>query len=193
MAISLVGLGIHCHVAGHVPRGTSGRNTRKQVAETLNTTGLYSITRNQLYWGNYFIMLAAMMFPRTVWLPVVATLAFVVYYGLSVAAEEAFLRTKFGSEYEEYLRRVPVFLPRFSLWRPPSLPFSWRTVLKREHSTFFLVVSLYTLLDVGQNFFVKRHFQVDPVWSVLFAVSFVAYVVLRTLKKKTKLLDVPGR
>ena len=35
--ISFTGFVIRCLVAGYVPRGTSGRNTQTQVAESLNT------------------------------------------------------------------------------------------------------------------------------------------------------------
>ena len=40
IGLAFLGLAIRAHVVGHVPAGTSGRNTAKQVADTLNTTGL---------------------------------------------------------------------------------------------------------------------------------------------------------
>ena len=40
---------------GTTPAGTSGRNTKEQVAEVLNSTGIYSIVRHPLYVGNYFM------------------------------------------------------------------------------------------------------------------------------------------
>ena len=43
---SFLGLFVRVLVAGYAPKGTSGRNTRWQAAETLNTTGMYSIVRN---------------------------------------------------------------------------------------------------------------------------------------------------
>ena len=52
------------HVAGHVPAGTSGRNTRGQIALELNTTGLYSIVRHPLYVGNFLMWLGLAMFPH---------------------------------------------------------------------------------------------------------------------------------
>ena len=53
--IAFLGLGIRAMVVGQTPAGTSGRNTHGQVAEVLNTTGLYSVTRNPLYLGNAII------------------------------------------------------------------------------------------------------------------------------------------
>lgn len=55
LLVSFFGLGIRIITIGHTPKGTSGRNTKKQVADTLNTTGMYSVVRNPLYLGNFFM------------------------------------------------------------------------------------------------------------------------------------------
>ena len=52
LLVSFSGLLFRSHVIGHCPAGTSGRNTHGQVAETLNTTGLYSIVRHPLHFRN---------------------------------------------------------------------------------------------------------------------------------------------
>ena len=62
LLISFFGLGIRVLTVGHTPKGTSGRNTKEQVADTLNTTGMYSIVRNPLYFGNFFMGLGAALF-----------------------------------------------------------------------------------------------------------------------------------
>lgn len=53
--VSMLGLIIRCITIGHTPEGTSGRNTKRQIANELNTTGMYSILRHPLYVGNFFI------------------------------------------------------------------------------------------------------------------------------------------
>ena len=55
--ISMLGFLIRFYTIGTTPRGTSGRNTRKQVALELNTTGVYSLLRHPLYLGNFLIWL----------------------------------------------------------------------------------------------------------------------------------------
>jgi protein-S-isoprenylcysteine O-methyltransferase Ste14 len=50
LLISLIGLFIRVYTVGHTPKNTSGRNTTQgQVADTLNTTGIYSIERHPHY------------------------------------------------------------------------------------------------------------------------------------------------
>ena len=55
IALAFVGLAIRVFTVGFVPAGTSGRKHDGQIAETLNTTGIYSLTRNPLYLGNAVI------------------------------------------------------------------------------------------------------------------------------------------
>src|SRR6267154_1026163 len=43
--VGLLGVGIRAYAVGCAPERTSGRNTREQIADALNTTGLYSVMR----------------------------------------------------------------------------------------------------------------------------------------------------
>jgi len=96
LGVSLLGLYIRVMTIGYRPHGTSGRNTHGQVAETLNTEGMYSITRHPLYLGNYFNWLGLALFTHDWWLPVIVSLAFWLYYERIMFAEESFLEEKFG-------------------------------------------------------------------------------------------------
>ena len=53
--LSLLGFLIRFYTIGTTPKGTSGRNTKQQVADVLNSTGPYSMLRHPLYLGNYLI------------------------------------------------------------------------------------------------------------------------------------------
>ena len=119
--ISLLGVVIRIYTIGYTPRGTSGQNTRRQEAEVLNTTGAYSVVRHPLYLGNFFILLGISMFAGLWWISLISILAFWLYYERIMFAEEAFLRRKFGKEYEEWANKTPAFLPRLKNWKRPQL------------------------------------------------------------------------
>ena len=193
LAISLFGLVIRSYTIGYAPKRTSGRNTKNQVADSLNTTGMYSVTRNPLYLGNFFMMLGVILSVRQMWLPLIFALAFWIFYERIIMAEEKFLEEKFGKEYGDYSRRTPAFIPNFRLWQRPRISFSFRNVLKREYSSFFGMIVSFTILELVEDFIVQRKFVVDPVWAAIFSFGLAVYITLRTLRKKTRLLHVEGR
>lgn len=84
---------------------------------SLIDAGPYSITRNPLY---VFSVIGAVGVGAQLGSAVIALVAGVlvwaVFYILTFS-EERHLRGQFGVSYEEYLMRVPRFLPRFGLWR----------------------------------------------------------------------------
>jgi protein-S-isoprenylcysteine O-methyltransferase Ste14 len=194
LLVSMLGVVVRAIAIGCAPAGTSGRNTAEgQVASTVNTTGMYSVVRHPLYFGNFLMWLGIALFPRSAWLAIVVSLAFWLYYERIMFAEEEFLRGKFGPAYEQWASVTPAFLPDPRRWRPPSLPFSGRNVLKREYSGVFGVVACLTALDVVRETVSRGEASIDPMWIGIFVATLVLYLSLRTLKRRTRLLHVEGR
>ena len=194
LAVSLFGLGVRVLTIGHTPVSTSGRNTREgQVAEVLNSTGIYSTVRHPLYVGNYFMWLGAALFPGVWWSPVFMSLVYWLYYERIMFAEEEFLRRKFGAVYEQWAEHTPAFIPRPGGWTAPSLPFSTRNVLRREYSGLFGVVVIFALLELLEHVFLYRRATMHPVWVGVLVVGALLYLTLRTLKRSTRVLKVEGR
>ena len=110
-------LAIRAYTIGHTPKGTSGRNTKKQVANALNTTGAYSLVRNPLYLGIFFMGLGVALFAHLWWLTLIYVLAFWLYYERVIFAEEAYLRDKFGAEYLSWADRTPIPTIEFTVLR----------------------------------------------------------------------------
>ncbi|HOW58620.1 MAG TPA: isoprenylcysteine carboxylmethyltransferase family protein [Candidatus Omnitrophota bacterium] len=190
--VSLSGLIVRAMVAGYVPRGTSGRNTLTQVAESLNTKGMYSIVRNPLYLGNFLMIFGIFLFLQVWWFVILGSLLFWVYYERIIFTEEEFLRKKFGEPYVAWSNKTPVFIPNFKTWQKSDLPFSWKTVLRREHSSFFGMVAVFTVLGLISDLFIERC-GISLFWLIFFGGGLLIYSVLRFLKKKTHLLDMEGR
>lgn len=194
LAVGAIGIAIRAHVVGHAPANTSGRNTeRGQVADQLVTTGLYSVVRNPLYLGNAFLWLGAALFLHDWRIVLFALSFFFLLYERIVLVEESYLSSRFGSAFEDWAARTPAFVPRLTGYTAPSLPFSWRNVLRREYSGAFGFVAVLFALEVFGDLHVYGRWHFDPPWVVLFTVSCAAYFVLRSLKHHTHLLDVEGR
>lgn len=193
LVLAFLGLAIRAYVVGHVPAGTSGRNTKGQVAETLNTSGLYSLTRNPLYLGNAIIYMAVAFFTQNIWFAALMFMFLIVYLERIIATEEAFLTTKFGDSYRNWAAEVPTFFPRLTGWRPPELPFSFRNVLRREYSGFFAIIATFFVLDQSREYLAENVAVVDATWLAGLAFGALVYLSLRWAKKHTDLLKVAGR
>lgn len=193
LMVSLLGLGVRVLAIGYAPEGTSGRNTKSQVADELNTTGMYSIVRHPLYLGNYMIMMGFLVALHNCLAFLLATSIFCLFYERIMLAEEAFLRKKYADYFERWAQNTRAFFPAFGNWTQPSIPFSWRTVLRREYTGLFLITSLFFLLDLVGDSIIEKHLIFDLTWVVIFILGLVSYVTLRALKKGSRILYVRGR
>lgn len=198
LAVSLLGQLIRAITIGYTPRGTSGRNTKAgQVAEVLNTKGIYSTVRHPLYLGNFFMWLGIIMYVGNWWFTLVCCLLFWVYYERIMFAEEFFLRKKFGQVYLDWSSKTPAFWPSFSNWASAGWDFSMKNVLKREYNGFFAIFLSFALLDAMKSYvhigFISWNDIKDSFWFIALVVAFVIFMVLRSLKKYTRVLHVEGR
>lgn len=193
LAISLAGLAVRILTVGFVMRGSSGRNTKAMRAEQLNQSGLYSVVRHPLYLGNYLVFLGMLALIGTWWLPVIGSLIYCIYYERIIIAEESVLYARFGKDFTDWASHTPAFIPNWTKWRRPINPFSIRSVIRREYTTFFMIIAVFSLIDVAGNFIAHRTFGMDIWWAYVFATSVAIYISIRFIKKCTNLLKVHGR
>ncbi len=193
LAIGLLGQFVRAYTVGHTPKGTSGRNTKLQVAETLNTSGIYSIVRHPLYVGNFLMWLGVAMLTAHFWFITCFVLAYWLYYERIMYAEEYFLRNKFGQQYLDWAENVPPFIPRFSSFNGANLEFSTKNVLKREYNGFFALMLIFTVFVAIRYYYQTFVYGLPPAWYIIFGLSLVIFTTLKLLKKFTKVLDVKGR
>lgn len=193
IGLVMLGQALRMLTVGHVPRGTSGRNVTGQLAEALNTTGIYSMVRNPLYLANCIMYLGVALFSQSLIAALVMALVLLPYYERIIAAEEVFLSAKFGAVYDDWAARTPAFVPRLSGWVASSLPFSWRTVIRREQSSVYgAVVALY-LMELGLHTLGPGAGPMSPVWHWVLGIATGLEVAAFLTKRHTRLLSVEGR
>lgn len=189
LLISFSGLLVRALTVGHVPERTSGRNTSRQVASRLNTTGMYSIVRHPLYLGNYVMVLGVALFFHTWWIVALVTCICALFYERIMFAEEAFLQERFGEHFERWAAATPAVVPNLRLWKRPELPFRWQTVLRREYTGLFVVTTIFPVLEIAGDTIAEGRLRIDLPWVVLGLAGGAVYVLLRSLKKYTRWLD----
>jgi protein-S-isoprenylcysteine O-methyltransferase Ste14 len=148
LLLCLAGQALRAWVLGQVPDGTSGQN-EKLIATSLNTAGPYALSRNPLYLGNLCITLGLSAVAHDPWLLLLAAALFWLQYRAIIAAEEDFLRSRFGAEFEAYCARVPRFWPRLRHAAAPH-PWDFRRALRKEHNPAASWIALAIVL-VGSD------------------------------------------
>lgn len=153
-----VTLGLPLAIAGELVRcwavGYAGITTRGDAvaAPELVTAGPYAHVRNPLYAGNtitaagFAIAFTGHNTPAARLALVAGSLAALAWvYATIVPHEEAFLRSQFGSEYDDYCERVPGLLPRVQ--PAPGGKGTWRpAVIKDAESKTFLTFGAMLLV-----------------------------------------------
>lgn len=181
LGIGLLGLYIRFHVVGYAAENTSGKNTAEQKADTVNSTGFYSIVRHPLYLGNFLMWLSAAMLIANIWFILVFCLVYWVYYERIMYAEEAYLREKFGDNYLNWANTVPAFFPKLKSYRKPTLPFNWMKAIKSEKNSFAALTLIFCLFDIiGQ--IITQRYNFNYVFIGLSIFSLLMYVVIKALK-----------
>ncbi len=181
--VSVLGLLVRVHCVGHAAANTSGRNTRTQIADSLNVTGMYSVVRHPLYLGNFLIALGIVAHPASFWLIGLFVLSFVVYYERIMFAEEAFLQRKFGSAFTDWTARTPAFVPRVMQWVGPALPMNYIKAGRQESAAVAVITLGFLLLEIGSHVSFGGLDTVEPWWWVLTSVGVLLYISLRLLKR----------
>lgn len=187
--ISLAGIVIRAYTVGSTPDGTSGRNTQKQIAEELNTNGIYSIVRHPLYVGNYLMWAGLLIFAGNIAYFVIASLIYWLYYERIMFTEERFLEKKFGQSYIEWSLNVPAFIPAFSKYKKGNLKFHFKEVLKREYSGIFAMSLCFMIVDLFRYYLIHQSICLNRPSTYITLFLFGIMLILRTLKHHTQLLD----
>src|SRR5450631_3005379 len=107
IAIAVAGGGIALSGAVSFRRaGTTINPMKPETTSSLVTTGIYRVTRNPMYVGILFVLVAWAIFLAAPW-ALVGPLAFVLYMNrFQIAPEERVLSALFGADYCSYKARV---------------------------------------------------------------------------------------
>lgn len=189
LGICLFGLFIRVKTVGHTPPKTSGRNTKAgQVANELNTSGLYSLVRHPLYVGNFFMWLGVALLTENLWFTVAFILLYTLYYERIMYAEEQYLIAKFGKLYTNWSKTTPAFIPHFKSYKKPKYPFNFKKVIKKEKNGLVAIFALFWLFewagDVLENGL--NYFELNG-WFYAAITSAIIYLILKIMKKRKML------
>ena len=193
ISLSVFGFLVRFYTIGTTPKGTSGRNTKKQVADVLNSSGMYSMVRHPLYLGNYLIWLGITISTFNIYFAIIMSLLFWVYYERIIFAEERFLERKFGNDYLNWSNKLPAFLPAIFDFKKSDTPFSIITVLRREYASVLAAVIGFVFVELFRTYYITDKWDVSTSSLKILIGTIIIVFVLRSLKHYTKVLTEKDR
>ncbi len=190
-ALSALGEAVRVTTIGmqYIVRG--GRD-RRVYAKDLVTGGFYAHTRNPMYVGNVLILVGLAVASNSWFCAVALTAAYVFVCVAIVAAEESYLRDKFGAAFDEYCRDVPRWLPRMSGIGATlaDYHFNWRRVVTKEYGTplgwtlTWGVLVIWNLWRTDGG--IDAHRTATVVVVAIMAVMLVFWISARIIKKSKR-------
>jgi protein-S-isoprenylcysteine O-methyltransferase Ste14 len=117
-----------------------------EKTQKLATGGPYAHTRNPLYVGSTLLALGVAIACADYRVVVAVAAYFAAFYPAVIAEEAAFLRAKFGAEYDEWAGAVPAFFPRLTPGGPRASRFAWARITRNREWRTLLALPVLALL-----------------------------------------------
>ncbi len=191
LAVAVLGQSLRAAVIGYAYIKRGGKGGRVYAAK-LVTEGFFRHSRNPLYLGNLLVLSGLFIIHNNPWVYLLGGSFVLFAYRAIVAAEETYLRARFGAEYEDYCRRVRRWLPDFrGLGRSlDGYRFDWRRLLVKEYGTAYvwtaaaLLLLAYEVLTRSDYRQEARHL---AMLALLLAFATAGWAAARYVKKGTLL------
>ncbi len=190
-SFSLVAIGhvIRILTVGRRHMQSSGRNRSHQVANELNTTGIYSVVRHPLYLGNALIWLGLVCFLENIWFIFIFIFIFWLYYERIMFAEEQFLERQFGEKFKKWSGKVPAFFPSFRIIVPSNASFSWRIVFKNEYPGWISSMTTVLFLLILKQSVINHKIELYPNDGYFALFILIFGLTFKGIKKFTNLFN----
>lgn len=193
LIVCAAGFLVRLYTVGYTPKNTSGRNTKDgQIADSLNTTGIYSVCRHPLYLANFLMYLGPAMLSANLWFIVSFCLAFWLYYERIMIAEEEFLKKKFGVAYTAWCGKTPAFIPSFKNYKKPALDFSYKKIIAKEKNGFAAMFLLFAAFNVLGAFISGRN-EYNKALIFIAVLALMLFTIATYVKRKTRFFEEEGR
>jgi len=183
LVLTLFGEAIRIISVGYSFHGTSGRESYLR-AENLNVSGIYSLVRNPLYIGNFFIFSGLMVvFANAVSLMLIALFLYIQYYFV-ILTEENYLKEQYGPQYEEYCRHVNRIIPKFKNYQKNKNEFSLKKVVFKENDSIFNLFIMFLLVLLYKEKVFLGYIENSSLFIIAGSIALASYIILKIVKKR---------
>ena len=141
--VAFVGVAIRAWASGHIRK-----------ARELAISGPYAYTRNPLYVGSFILGVGFTVAAGVWWLALVFIALFLGIYLPVMRVEVDDIRGIFGTEFDDYERNVPMFIPSYKVWKKTEHKFDFQLYLQyREYRAAIGAACAIAVLAAKAYFF----------------------------------------
>jgi hypothetical protein len=143
-----------------------------------------------MYVGNFFLLLGLALVSNSWVFALVGIPLSLGMHKAIVAAEENFLRNKFGAQFDEYCARVSRWVPRLSGLASTvrGMQFDWRRVVMKEYRAgfdWFSATAVVVLLNLWRADLLDDAQGLTALMTLVIAVRVVLWFASRQMNKRT--------
>ena len=167
-----------------------GGKDKKVYADDLVTQGIFNHCRNPLYVGNILMLTGVGLISNSLIFMIIVVPLFSFIYQCIVLAEENFLRTKFGNEYDLYCEKANRWIPKLNGLSETfgSMKFEWWRYVTNEYNTIF---NLFISIGIVSIIFVEPLVNMEQQDKLKFGLIYFffflfIYLFIRYLDKRNK-------
>lgn len=187
-AVTLAGQLVRMLTIGLVYIIRGGKN-RRIYAEGLVTDGLFSHSRNPMYVGNVTMIIGMSILSNSLFAVPVMIPLFIFIYQAIIAAEENFLRKKFGAAFDAYCEEVNRWFPKLNGLGATfgQNNFDLKKVFFKEYNTTYMwLIGAILLYAYNYFWFENVAITINTIWPfvALIVVTTIVYLTVRYFKKR---------
>ena len=165
-----------------------GGLNKEVYANTLVIEGYFGLCRNPLYVGNMLIYSGLFLFHGNPFVVVLGIGLYWFIYESIIAAEEHFLKQKFGAAYDTYCQAVPRWIPNVNRYKQSvqGMTFQFDRCLTKDYTTIYNTLFALIAVEVVRDFYRDQALlwvAIRP-WAVALVVLTVALSLIRVYKKR---------
>lgn len=182
------GLSLRAAVIGYKYIKRGGLN-KKVYAENLVTDGFFGVCRNPLYVGNFMIYAGILLMHGHLLVIALGGTFFVFVYTAIVAAEEYFLKDKFGAAFDAYCSDVPRWSIKWSGLKAATqgMSFNVKRVIAKDYTTIANAIIGICIIEMWEQIAEstsRAHVLHATILGVAIGITGAAVVTVRFLKKR---------
>ena len=135
-------------VAGVIGRIYSSLTIASHKNKEVVKTEMYSVVRHPLYFFSFFMIIGiGLLIGRAELLLYLMVFYWACFFPM-ILNEEKFLLKKFGKEYADYQKQVPMLFPNFSKWKAREVAEINLRLVKRTILDGSLVLFLFPIIEI---------------------------------------------